>query len=100
MAANYPHLNEWPEWFTVEPGRRMFGFALRKGLALTVAGGGEARVEVSQIPPRRVPEVLIFRKAGLARRRFTRSFLVAECGHGRRKNRCVVYCVSWRRACC
>lgn len=58
MAQNYPRLNEWPEWFTVEPGRlyevtvngaepqRMFGFELRKGLPLSVPGGRQARVEI------------------------------------------------------
>jgi hypothetical protein len=65
MARNYPRLNEWPEWFTVEHGkmyevtvneaaaRRYFGFELREGLALTVAGGEPARVRVRAIPASR-----------------------------------------------
>ncbi|MBL8178252.1 MAG: hypothetical protein JNK48_26490 [Bryobacterales bacterium] len=62
MASNYPRLNEWPEWFTVEPGRqyevtvnggparRYFGFELRKGIALTVNGAEHATVRVRESP--------------------------------------------------
>lgn len=58
MARNYPRLNEWPEWYTVEPGRtyevtiddgqprKYFGFELRKGLPLTAGGGEQVRVRV------------------------------------------------------
>ncbi len=62
MARNYPRLNEWPEWFTVEagrsyevsidggPGKRYFGFELRKGLALSVGGGEQVRLRVKELP--------------------------------------------------
>lgn len=59
MARNYPRLNEWPEWFTVEPGksyevaingapaRRYFGFELRDGIPLTVPGGDRVLISVT-----------------------------------------------------
>ena len=59
MARNYPRLNEWPEWFTVEhgktytvtidggPARKFLGFELRDGIPLTVPGGEQARVQVA-----------------------------------------------------
>ncbi|MBI4907524.1 MAG: hypothetical protein HY820_28115 [Acidobacteria bacterium] len=61
MAGNYPRLNEWPEWFTVEPGsaydisvnggppRRYLGFELRTGLPVTVAGGEQLRIRVTPL---------------------------------------------------
>jgi len=61
MARNYPRLNEWPEWFTVESGRAYhvaiddappktyFGFELRDGLPLTVGGGERKRIRVTTL---------------------------------------------------
>lgn len=61
MGRNYPRLNEWPEWFTVEhdrayevrfnggPVRRHYGFELRKGLPLAVAGSEKVTVEVTEV---------------------------------------------------
>ncbi|MBK5294442.1 MAG: hypothetical protein JJE04_22525 [Acidobacteriia bacterium] len=67
MAGNYPRLNEWPEWFTVESGQRYevavnddppksyFGFELRKGLPLAVGGGEQARLRIRPSQPKSAP---------------------------------------------
>lgn len=59
MARNYPRLNEWPEWFTVEPNhaytvsiddqppRTCLGFELRDGLPLSLAAGTRALIRVT-----------------------------------------------------
>ncbi|MBS1829836.1 MAG: hypothetical protein JST93_31340 [Acidobacteria bacterium] len=59
MASNYPRLNEWPEWFTVEPGqtynvsinnqppKQYFGFELRTGLPLTIPAGQRTTIRVT-----------------------------------------------------
>ena len=59
LPLNYPRLNEWPEWFAAEPGRRYElddsggevsgvhdGTALSDGLGLRLAAGTERRLEV------------------------------------------------------
>jgi len=61
MARNYPRLNEWPEWFTIEhgktyavaingaPARRYLGFELRDGIPLSIPGGEQARIQVAAV---------------------------------------------------
>lgn len=59
LPLNYPRLNEWPEWFTVEHDRRYtvkvgnaaptprLGAELVQGLALTLRAGETVQVEVN-----------------------------------------------------
>ncbi|HTV01242.1 MAG TPA: hypothetical protein VMF13_11915 [Luteitalea sp.] len=58
LPVNYPRLNEWPEWFTVEHDRRYrvqvgsgtptdrLGSELVQGLALTLKAGEAVKIEV------------------------------------------------------
>jgi hypothetical protein len=58
LAVNYPRLNEWPEWFTVEHDRAYrvqigdsapvvyLGADLVSGLRLSLASGGQVVVRV------------------------------------------------------
>ena len=59
LPLNYPRLNEWPEWFVVEPGRQYRvddsggdasgaydGARLGSGLDLRLQGGAEQRLQV------------------------------------------------------
>ena len=59
LPLNYPRLNEWPEWFVVEPGRQYRvddsggdasgaydGARLGNGLDLRLQGGAERRLRV------------------------------------------------------
>lgn len=62
MARNYPRLNEWPEWFTVQHDaayevrindnspRRYFGFELRQGLPITAHPTEPLRITVKPLP--------------------------------------------------
>jgi hypothetical protein len=59
LPVNYPRLNEWSEWFTVETGRRYqvkagnarpearTGAELAQGLALSLKAGKALRLEIS-----------------------------------------------------
>jgi hypothetical protein len=77
VAPNYPRLNEWPEWFTVEdgcrypvrllggrnvppaPARFLDGGMLRRGLALDLPADGEWLAEIGPgaAPPHGVPQL-------------------------------------------
>ncbi len=79
VEPNYPRLNEWPEWFTVEDGNRYAvallggrgvppagpvacdGGVLQRGLPLDLPADSEWLAEVSLIstPPHGVPQVLL-----------------------------------------
>lgn len=79
LALNYPRLNEWPEWFTVEDGWRYSlrvlggrnvppasaivydGGVLRRGLPLDLPAGAEwlAEVALVSMPPHGIPQVKI-----------------------------------------
>ena len=59
LPINYPRLNEWPEWFTVEHDRRYevrvgdgppasrLGAELVQGLAVTLKEGESVRIRVN-----------------------------------------------------
>jgi len=77
VEPNYPRLNEWPEWFTVDDGSRYSvrvlggrnvppaeaaiydGGTLQRGLPLALPSGGEwlAQIALVSTPPHGLPQV-------------------------------------------
>ena len=70
MARNYPRLNEWPEWFTVEPERvytlrveggnaqRYVGWDLMAGASFSLKAGQSIRLVLEPAEPAKAPTEL------------------------------------------